>query len=81
MGCYDSWQPNHLNQLRQRVRQGQDEVHFFLGSGMQEVEFAGVEAEAAGGISGGAVGLVTDDGVAHVGEVDADLMAASGFQL
>ena len=48
---------------------------------MDKTEFAGVEGEAAGRIGDGAVGFVADDGVAHVGEVDADLMAAAGFEL
>ena len=48
---------------------------------MGEAQFAGVQAEALGGIGHGTVGLVADDGVAHVGEVDADLMTAAGFEL
>lgn len=46
---------------------------------MREAQFAGVEGEALGGIRLRAVGNVADDGVAHVGEVDADLMAAACF--
>ena len=45
------------------------------------MQFAGMEAEASGGVGDSAVRLVANDGVAHVGEVDADLMAAAGFEL
>ena len=44
------------------------------------MEFTGVQAEASGGISGGTVRFVADDGVAHVGEVDTNLMTATGFE-
>ena len=65
---------------RQFFGQGGGEAHFFSGFGMWEAQETGVQAEAFGGIGFGFVFFVADDGVAEVCELNADLMAASGFE-
>ena len=47
---------------------------------MRQAQFRGVEAEASDRVGRGVVAAVAHDGVAALGEVDADLVLAAGLE-
>ena len=59
---------------------GGGEAEFLAGDRMAETEKTGVESEAAGGIGLGPIFFIAHDRATGVGQLDADLVAAPGFQ-
>ena len=55
-------------------------VHFLAGHGMEELEEAGVQSQALGRIGFCPVFFIPDDRTSGFGEVDADLVPASGLK-